>query len=249
MSNTFLQRRRPVLFYVRLIVLGLVTFVAVGLVVQTALMPKHPPNYRVPAAAVGPGSVTGIDQNGKLIDFGEHPPPLQLLPGTRMVHEVSVGYPHSMLGAVSAAVQYWGQIASTLDPVRASQIGSVVADPAWPNAVAELSEGPINSRERLGLPTSGPVPDGASMLLTPVAYQIRQIRTDSVTVLLLGYLQITLPDQESKNRIGVFPLQMHWAAGDWKMPAPTLSADYSGLEAMPGSEEAAAMGWQPLASR
>ncbi|WP_424534429.1 hypothetical protein ACOZ38_29580 [Sphaerisporangium viridialbum] len=249
MSNTFLQRRRPVLFYVRLIALGLVTFVAVGLVIQTALMPNDPPNHRVPAPGAGPGSVTGIDQNGKLIDFGEHPPPLRLSPGTRMVHEVSVGYPHSMLGAVSAAVQYWGQTAATLDPARAAQIADVIADPAWKSAVAELSKGPINTRKRLGLPTSGPAPVGASVMLTPVAYQIRQIQADSVTVLLLGYLQTTTPGQEPQNRIGVFPLQMHWAAGDWKVPAPTLSADYSGLQAMPGSKEAAAMGWLPLASQ
>ncbi|MEV6986483.1 hypothetical protein AB0M95_35215 [Sphaerisporangium sp. NPDC051017] len=249
MSNTFLQRRRPVLFYVRMIVLALVTFVAVGLVIQTALMPNNPPNHRVPAPGGGPGDVIGIDQNGKMIGFGEHPPPLQLLPGTRLVHDVSVGYPHSTLGAVSAAVQYWGQIASTLDPARAAQIGTVIADPAWTTAAVELSKGPINTRKRLGLPTSGPAPDGASVLLTPMAYQIQQITADSVTVLLLGYYQITLPGQEPENRIGVFPLQMHWAAGDWKMPVPTLSADYSGLEAMPGSDVAAAMGWLPLASR
>ncbi|MEU9889989.1 hypothetical protein AB0M95_13025 [Sphaerisporangium sp. NPDC051017] len=248
MSNTFLQRRRPAFYYLRMIVLGLVTFVAVGLVIQTALMPSDPPDYRVPAPGAGPGDVIGIDQNGKRIGFGEHPPPLQLLPGTRMVHEVSVGYPHSTLGAVSAAVQYWGQIASTLDPARAAQIGTVIADPAWTTAAAELSKGPINTRRRLGLPTSGPAPDGASVLLTPMAYQIRQITTDSVTVLLLGYLQTTLPGQEPQNRIGVFPLRMHWAAGDWKVPAPTLSADYSGLQAAPGSPEAAALGWLPLTS-
>ncbi|MET8139869.1 hypothetical protein ABZU32_06110 [Sphaerisporangium sp. NPDC005288] len=249
MSNTFLRRRRPVFFYVRVIVLGLVTFVAVGLVVQTALTPSDPPDHRVPAAGAGPGSVAGIDQSGKLVDFGEHASPLRLLTGKRMVHDVSVGYPHTMLGAISAAVQYWGQMAATLDTARAARIATVIADPEWKTAVAELSQGPINTRKRLGLPTSGPAPDGASVLLTPVAYQIQQIRTDSVTVLLLGYLQTTTPGQEPQNRIGVFPLQMKWTVGDWKVPAPTLAADYSGLQATPGSEQAAAMGWLPLASQ
>ncbi|MET8160327.1 hypothetical protein ABZT47_28545 [Sphaerisporangium sp. NPDC005289] len=249
MSDIFLRRRRPVVFYLFVIALGLVTYVVVGLVVQTALMPKRPSDHRVPAAAPIPGWVVGIHQDGSLVRFGEHPPPLQLLPGSRMVHEVSVGYPHSMLGAVSAAVEYWGQIASTLDAARAAQVGTVIADPVWKTAATKLSEGPINTRRRLGLPTNGPVPDDASVLLTPVSYQIRQIAPDSVTVILLGYYQITLPGQDPQNRIGVFPLQMRWVAGDWKMPSPTLSADYSGLQALPGSDEAAVFGWLPLASR
>ncbi|GGK82160.1 hypothetical protein Sme01_38460 [Sphaerisporangium melleum] len=248
MSNIFLRRRRPVLFYLFVIALGLVTYVIVGLVVQTALMPERPSDNRIPAAAVGPGSVIGIHQDGSLVPFGERPPPLRLLPGSRMVHEVSVGYPHSMLGAISAAVEYWGQIASTLDRARAAQVGTVVADPVWRTAAAELSEGPVNTRRRLGLPTSGPVPDGASVLLTPVAYQIRQITADSVTVILLGYYQTTLPGRDPQNRIGVFPLQLRWVADDWKMPAPTLSANYSDLQTTPGSDEAAVFGWLPLAS-
>jgi hypothetical protein len=242
MSNAFLHRRRPVAFYGLVIVLGLVTCVVAGLVTKAAVTPHGPKDYRVPAAVPPVGSVTGVEGNS------EPGRPLQILPGTRRVNEVSVGYPHSTVGAVSAAVQYWGQIASTLDPARASRIAAAVADPAWSNAVAELSQGPIKTRKGLGLRAGGPVPDGASVLLTPVAYQVRQVTADSVTVLLLGYYQITLPGMDPQNRVGVYPLQVRWAAGDWKIPASTLSADYSDLQATPGSAEASALGWHPLSS-
>lgn len=246
MSNAFLHRRRPVAFYLLVVALILVVFVVVGLVIQAALTPNDPKDYRVPAAIPPAGSVTGLDESGRPLPgrLGA----LQTVPGKRTVRDVSVGYPHSTIGAISAAVQYWGQIASTLDPDRAARIASVVADPSWSHAADDLSKGPITTRKGLGLPAYGPVPDGASVLLTSMAYQVREVTPDAVTVLLLGYYQTTLPGQDAQNRVGVFPLQMHWAADDWKIPAPSLSANYSDLEAPPGSSEAAAMGWQPLSS-
>ena len=241
MTNPFMQRRRPIGLYLFYIVAGLVAFVVVGLVVQVARMPHHKPDtaqdYRPPAAIPPPGSQTGVGDG-----------PLQEVAGTRQVNDVAVGYPHTTVGAVSAAAEYWSQIASTLDPARAAQIAQAVADPSWKNGVQELAQGPVNTRKGLGLATSGPVPAGASVLLTCAEYQVQQVTADSVTVLLLGYYQTTLPGQNAQNRIGVFPLQMHWAAGDWKMPEPTLSADYHDLETQPGSSEAAALGWQPLSA-
>jgi hypothetical protein len=245
MSNPFLQRRRrPVVRYLVLAAVGLVLFVVVGLVIQAARTPSGPEDFRPPAAVPPAGSVTGIDENGK--ELAGPLGPIEVVPGRTTVRDVQVGYPHSTLGAISASVQYWGQIASTLDPKRTSDIAAVVADPAWKTAAADLSKGPVNTRKGLGLATTGATPAGASVLLTPQAYQVRQVTADSVTVLLLGYYQTTLPGQDSENRVGVFPVQMHWTAGDWKLPAPTLGADYSDLRAAPGSAEATAKGWQPL---
>lgn len=241
-----MRRRRRAGPIVVLIVIGLVLFVVIGLVVEAARTPDGPKDYRPPAAIPPPGSVTGIDQNGKPLPgpLG----PLKLVAGARLAAGVSVGFPHSTVGAISAAAQYWGQIASTLDPARVKQIAGVVADPTWKNAARDLSVGPIRTRKGLGLPTSGPVPAGASVMLTPVEYQVRQVAADSVTVLLLGYYQTSVPGKETENRVGVFPAQMHWATGDWKIPSPTLGSDYSDLEVQPGSPEAKATGWQPLSS-
>ncbi|WP_019632526.1 hypothetical protein [Actinomadura atramentaria] len=170
--------------------------------------------------------------------------PFRLVQGARTEHGVPVGYPHSLAGAVSAAVHYWAQIASTLDARRAAEIAGAVADPSWRDAARELAEGPAQTRKALGLPAKGAT--GADVLLTPAAYQVRNATADSVTVLVLGYYQTTLPDGDVDTRIGVYPAQMRWVAGDWKMPRPTLSDDFADLRAAPGSDEAAALGWKPL---
>ena len=67
-----------------------------------------------------------------------------------------------------------------------------------------------------------------------------------VTVLLLADDVITLPGQGTQTRIGVYPLRMHWAQGDWKILQPDTATSYRSLAAAPGSPQAAASGWQEL---
>jgi hypothetical protein len=101
-------------------------------------------------------------------------------------------------------------------------------------------------RESLGLAASGPVPQGVSWVVSPMECQVRDIRTDRVTVLLLVDLISTVPGAGTMTWAVVFAVAVHWSAGDWKV-LPTPAADYSRLTAVPGSGLAASLGWLQLA--
>ena len=247
MSGGFLDRpaRWPLLAVAGGVVLLL--WVAAGLVIETAVAGHgHRPGHAgVPAAVPPPGSVTGLGRSGS--PAPGQLPPLRLVRGSRVVNDVPLGYPRSTIGAVSAAAAYMTQIASTLDPDRAAAVFRLTADPSYPSAPQQGAQGVISEREQLGLPASGPVPAGTSLVFDPAEYQVRDISADRVTVLLLADYVITLPAQGTQTRVGVYPLVMHWAGGDWKILAPQAGTDYSGLSAPPGSAQAASAGWQRLA--
>lgn len=63
--------RRPWRLYVFLAVAGLVALVAAGLVVQTALAPRHPENYRIPPIPSLPGATSTTRPTGS--DPGRDP--------------------------------------------------------------------------------------------------------------------------------------------------------------------------------
>ncbi|GAB1690742.1 hypothetical protein KRM28CT15_25450 [Krasilnikovia sp. M28-CT-15] len=200
-----------------------------------------------PAAPTAPAgaTVSAVPSTTPAVAGGASP--LRLAQGARRVNGVAVGYPHTQVGAVSAAVEYAAQVGSTLDPTRAIQIGTAVTDPVSGRRPAEFAEGPADSRRRLGLPVAGPVPAGASMTLGPVSYQIRDADADHVNVLLLGYLTVMTPAKGMRNLVGVFPVPLVWSGGDWKMVRRASDApDYAELRFAPGSAQAVAAGWLPL---
>lgn len=245
MTNPFFRRRRPVGLYVLAGVAAIVALVAAGLVIETALTPKKPENLRIPPVAPVDGSAAPATSSP-----GSPAPPapgaLQVLQGRTQVAGMYTGFPHTLTGAVSAAVEDWSQIGSTLSPGRAATIGALIADPSWRGAPAALANGTAGTRQGLGLPASGPVPAGASAAFTAIEYQVRQVSADQATVLLLAYFTTQIPGQQPLTRVGVYPITMHWARKDWKVVAPGNGADYSGLLARPGSARAAADGWHPL---
>lgn len=157
-----------------------------------------------------------------------------------------MGYPHTLIGAVSAAAAFTSAILGTLDAGRAAQVMRLVADPSFPQGPAQVAEGLTGIRESLGLAASGPVPQGVSWVVSPVECQVRDIGTDRVTVLLLTDLVSAVPGAGTVTRAVVFAVAVHWAAGDWKV-LPTPAADYSRLTAVPGSAQAVSLGWLPLA--
>lgn len=167
---------------------------------------------------------------------------LQLVPGRQRVSGVSVGYPHSVAGAVSAAVEIWSQVGSTLDPDRAAAVGRLVADPSWTDAPDDFAEGPKNTRRSLSLPASGDVGPGASIGVEAAEYQLRSKSSERVTVLLLGYLTTNSPSKGSQTKIGVFPAYLHWSGGDWKIEKGT-GTDFGDLAEQPGTAAAASAGW------
>lgn len=214
---------------------GLLAAVAIGLVIEVATGP-HP---------------DGTTQPPPIPDlFGSSPAPtagpMQVLQGRELVNGVRVGYPHTMQGAVSAADEYMRDIGSALDPDRAAAILRLTADPSYPQGPQQFANGVLTTRKLLGIPVSGPAPDGASVVLQPVEYQVKDATADEAMVLLLADYDVTLPGQATQAKVGLYPLGMHWAQDDWKILAPETSTDYSALLTQPGTRQAAADGWQEL---
>lgn len=176
---------------------------------------------------------------------GALPSPLRLVGGARLVNGVAVGYPHTLVGAVSAAVEYTTQAGSTFDLARTAEIAQAITDSSYGDARAFYVRGAVNVRRHLGLPLGGPVPPGASQTFGPMAYQVRQPSTDDVTVLLLSYLTFTTPSRGMEQRLIVLPARMVWHHGDWKVAKrPEGAPDYLELLHQPGSAQAQAAGWQ-----
>ena len=173
--------------------------------------------------------------------------PVRVVQGTQLVNGVYLGFPHSTIGAVSAADELATQVVSTLDPDRAAAVMRLVADPSYADGPQQAARGTVNDRKALGLPASGPVPPGYSFDLVAEEYQLQTATPDTVTVLLLSDFISSTPAQGSTSGIGVFPVALHWSTGDWKiLPGP--GKDYAGLAAEPGSPQAASLGWQDLES-
>jgi hypothetical protein len=229
---------------------GLLLATAIGLVIEVGTGPHTEPAYTpptVPNLFSGYGTTPSPAAPSPTASAvqPELSGPLQLIQGQGLINGVYLGYPHSTQGAVSAAGQFATQLGSTLDPDRVASIIRMTADPSYPQGPQDFAQGMVSTRRDLGLPASGPVPDGASLVLEPVEYQVRDVTPDQVTVLLLSDLVITLPAQGTQTRIAVYPLRMHWAQDDWKILAPG-NASYLKLAAEPGSPQAASDGWQEL---
>lgn len=141
----------------------------------------------------------------------------------------------------------WSQNGSTLDPNHAALVARHMADSSWGDAEERFASGTRASRQQLGLPADGPIPAGASMVLGPVAYQLRDVSADEMTVLLLGYLTTSTPNGQIQTKHSVFPTLLRWDGTDWKVSDPgDQTAMLAGLVAQPGSPEAKALDWQEI---
>lgn len=168
--------------------------------------------------------------------------PIRLVQGSLLVNSLYVDFPHSTVGAISAADEYITALGSTLDPDRAATVARLAADPSYISAQTDAATGTQSTRTALGLPTTGAVPQGYSVEVDAVSYQLKSESVDNAEVLLLAYFTEATPSQGTVARTAVFPMVMHWAAGDWKF-LPMDTTDYSTLAVQPGSAQAASDGW------
>ena len=240
---------------IRLVVIAaiaLLVAVAIGLVIETALGPKPKPNLNPPTPVpvpTGSGTRTpgySAPRPGQSASAAALTGPIQIIQGSQLVNGVYLGFPHTTQGAVSAAEEFMSQIGSTLDPDRASAVLRLTGDPSYPSGPQDFAAGTISERKDLGLPATGQLPTSASAVLDPVEYQVRDVTANQVTVLLLADDVLTLPAQGTQTRVGVYPLRMHWTEDDWKILQPAKGANYSDLSAVPGSPQAAGIGWQEM---
>lgn len=169
--------------------------------------------------------------------------PIRLIQGSLLLNGLYTQYPHSTVGAISAAAEYIAALASTLDPDRSATVARLAADPSYTEAQSDAAKGTENTRTSLGLSTTGAVPQGYSVEVDAVAYQLKAEDADHVTVLLLSYFTTATPSQGTVAHSAVFPMVMHWAAGDWKFKPMDTGQDYTSLAAAPGSAQAASDGW------
>jgi len=220
----------------------------IGLVIEAAVSPgsgqpqSHGSGFPVsPATGAGSAPAPSASGTGSPTLSG----PLQVTQGREQVNGVYLGFPHTTAGAVSAADYVVGEVFSTLDPDRAAAVMRLTAAPSYASAPQQAAQGVISDREDLGITASGPVPASYSLLVQPEEYQTRNVRADSVTVLLLCDFTTTRPATGTQTQIAVFPVQMLWAQADWEVAA-FGAGDDADLGAEPFSSTAASLGWQEL---
>lgn len=170
--------------------------------------------------------------------------PVTVIPGKHTINGVELGFPHTVAGAISAAADDETEL-TTLDASRATIVGRLIADPSNSNLPSDAANGAESFREAFGIPATGPVPAGYSFHFKATEYQLRNVASDKVTVLLLCDLSYTQPRLGVNSRIGVFPLFMHWVHGDWKENGDAGPV-YMYLSAAPHSARASALGWKAL---
>ena len=167
-----------------------------------------------------------------------------LVGGARSADGIAVGYPHTMVGAISAASTYLDAAASTLDPDYAASVMRVAgANTALP---ADLATSTVTLRGDLQLPTTGPLASPIAFQTVSEMYQLRDATADHVLVLLLTESTFVNARGGMAQTAGVFPAGMQWADGDWKLASVGGGASYASLTATPFTQAAAGQGWFAL---
>ncbi|WP_194893296.1 hypothetical protein [Catenulispora pinisilvae] len=172
---------------------------------------------------------------------------ISLVQGARTAAGIQVGFPHTTVGAVSAASEYVDAAASTLDPDYAASVMRVAGDPGNTALPSNLATSIGKLRAALQLRPAGPLDPPVTFQTTAQMYQLRNVAADDVLVLLLTDSTFINAQGGTAQTTGVFPVQMRWIAGDWKIGAVGHTGqDYSALVATPDTQAAASHGWLAL---
>jgi len=247
MINYRTPRARRWLRWIGVYLAGVSVLAVIGLVIEAGLTSHDGKPQAIPPTSLPVTQWQAMSPRQSATANPTLTGPVQVASGTQEINGVSLGFPHSTVGAVSAADALASEVGSTLDPDRAAAVMRMVADPSFPKGPQQAANGVAGDRTALGIQASGPVPQGYDLEVSPQEYQVRDVRADRVTVLLLSDIIATTPGGGTTTKVGVFAVAMHWAQGDWKV-LPTPATDYSGLTAEPGSAQAASRGWQELES-
>jgi hypothetical protein len=174
--------------------------------------------------------------------------PVTLIPGTRVTDGVQLGFPHTTIGAISAAADMVSEVFSTLDPSHAEATMRLLADSSYPTALG-LAVGAVESYRELGhLAATGREPAGYTLSFEAEEYQVRHVTANKVIVILLCKSSFTESDGEEYVQSGVLGFVMHWEHGDWKVAGDT-NTPYASLFASADSSRAIRLGWRPLRVR
>ncbi|MEY9926295.1 hypothetical protein ABH926_000917 [Catenulispora sp. GP43] len=167
--------------------------------------------------------------------------------GARVADGIEVGYPHTIVGAVSAASEYLDAAASTLDPDYAASVMRIAGDPGNTALPSSLATSIVKLRSDLQLRSDGPLAPQVTFQTTAQMYQLRNVAADDALVLLLTDSTFINAHGGTAQTTGVFPVQMRWVAGDWKVGAiGRTGQDYAVLAATPDTQAAVKQGWLAL---
>ncbi|GAA2844666.1 hypothetical protein GCM10010517_00890 [Streptosporangium fragile] len=166
-----------------------------------------------------------------------------------------VGFPHTELGAASAAAAAL-EAAWTLDVEQAEQAAVLYAPPEQHDAArAGAREAVAGWREILGLPREGALPEGAAMRTRTIGVQWRPRGQDQVQVSILVQVTATKGDQDTGPTYSspyAMSLLMAWRPGmrganqgDWVNIPDPLATSVPRV-ALPGTPEFTAAGWKPI---
>lgn len=166
-----------------------------------------------------------------------------------------VGFPHTELGAASAAAAAL-EAAWTLDLEQAEQAAVLYAPPEQHDAArGGAQEAVAGWREILGLPKDGALPEGAAMQTRTIGIQWKARAKDQVQVSVLVQVTATKGVQDTDPTYSspyAMSLLMSWNPdmrganrGDWVNIPDPLSATVPQV-ALPGTPEFTAAGWKPL---
>lgn len=243
--NDFLQRPR------RGILLAFLAGAVIATILAVVVVALQPGKGSNDPAVAEPETPTGPSTETAPVAPDEEVPEVLVLDsvGTTLVSGMWVGFDHDLTGAISAGVEYWSSYTANLDPDRSEVLGPAIFSESM---LADLdADGlramAIDSRESIGVPTDGAVPEGTDLIVAFSNYQTYGYDEDHVNLLLLGEATVYLDDGVPQSSPVLYPLVMVWQSGDWKIDGfPFGDLDYQSLVADPGSLEAAELGWKRL---
>ncbi|MFJ2028001.1 hypothetical protein [Streptosporangium sp. NPDC087985] len=166
-----------------------------------------------------------------------------------------VGFPHTEMGAVSAAAATL-EATWTLDFQQAEQAATLYALPEQQEAARAGARAVVAEwRETLGLPTGGKLPNGAAMRTRTIGVQWQARAQDQIQVSVLVQVTATKGNEDTDpiySSPWVMNLLMSWNSsmrgvghGDWvniRDPLPSALPE----AALPGTPEFTAAGWKPI---
>jgi hypothetical protein len=166
---------------------------------------------------------------------------------------VSIGWPHTSLGAVSAAVRHWQELDLLDDDLARQQLKAISApgSGAIQRGVSEVRR----TRESAGLPPSGGPPPGVSVETEVTAVRLRSLDAvgDVVEVWMIWDRYAQVKDEAADRaplRNEMSSVIYTWSGGDWKRTSAKRWTDLGTHPRayFPNSPYAYADGWREVSS-